>query len=179
MGLISYALRRAPASLNFVSHPKVKTLRTTAATLPRVAVALSVFLFVASLTRNSFCVPGGCNLWPAWGVLLMGWFEPVAVDKVGPFVALAWYANPCVVAAWVFVFKSKRRWAAAFSTIALILALGFLLGKSVLVSESGFPSEITGYGSGYWIWISSIAVALGAAILCQSAIRNSPGATAR
>jgi hypothetical protein len=143
-------------------------LRSKRTTVSRLMVALSAILYVVSLTRNTFCVPSGCNGWPGWGVLLMGWIEPVALAEVGPFVALSWYANPCVGAAWVFAFNSNRRWAVTFAGAGLLLGLAFLLGKVVLVSEGGFPYQITGHAAGYWLWIASLTVALGAGVVCPA-----------
>jgi hypothetical protein len=137
----------------------------------RYLIVLSAILFVVSLTRNSFCVPSGCDLWPGWGVLLLGWIEPFSAAQVGPFVAVSWFANPCVVAAWIFAFQSNKGIAVALGAAGLLLGLGFLLGKLVLVSEAGIPYQITGYAAGYWIWITSLAVALVAAILCPSPSR--------
>jgi hypothetical protein len=33
-----------------------------------------------------------------------------------------------------------------------------------VISESGHPDRITGYGSGYWFWLASLALAVVGAI---------------
>jgi hypothetical protein len=137
-------------------------------TVPRLMVALSVTLYGVSLTQNTFCVSDGCDKWLGWGVLLMGWIEPVAIRQVGPFVALSWLANPCVGVAWVCAFTGNRLLAIMFGGAGVLFGFGFLLGKFVLVSESGSGYRITGYAGGYWIWIASLTLALGAAILSRT-----------
>jgi hypothetical protein len=150
----------------------METTRSKRTIAARGLVVLSAILYCVSLTRNSFCVPNGCTGWPAWGVLLMGWIEPVALGQVGPFVAFSWYANPCAAAAWILALTSNRRLAVISASTALLLGLAFLAGKVVLVSEGGVPYQITGYAAGYWIWIASLTVTLGAAVVCPTPAVN-------
>jgi hypothetical protein len=137
-------------------HNKVLLLRMT--------VILSIMLFLLSLTQNSFCRPSDCNAWPGWGLLLVGWLEIMNIDKVGPFVGLAWFANPCLAAAWISTFLGQGHRAIGYAGAGLILGLGFLFGNSVVGVEGGGLEPITRYAVGYWIWIGGLAVALCAAI---------------
>jgi len=138
--------------------------RSPSMIVPRLLVALSLTLYVISLTQNTFCVSSGCDKWLGWGVLLNGWIEPAAIRQVGPFVALAWLANPCVGVTWVCAFTGNRFLAMIFGSAGFLFGIAFLLGRYVLVSASGAGYRITGYAAGYWIWIAGLAVALGAAI---------------
>ena len=135
-------------------------------------VALSALIFFVSLTQNSFCMDNICNRWPGGGILVLGWLELTSWEKVGPFVALAWFANPCIGVTWISSLTQARRLGIVFGTVGLLLGLGFLLGKLVVASESGFSEYISGYAAGYWLWIGSLAFALGAAI--SSARRDEP-----
>ena len=147
----------------------MEPLRSNRSSVSRSLVLLSAVLYAVSLTQNSFCVPSGCTGWRGWGVLLFGWLEPlVGLAQVGPFVAFSWYANLCVGAAWLLAFTSNRRLALGFAAAGLLLGSAFLLGKVVLVSEGGVPYQITGYAAGYWLWVSSLAVAVGAAAFCST-----------
>jgi hypothetical protein len=119
----------------------------------------SIGLFVACMPLNSFCVPQGCSGWPGYGVLAMGWLELLALSAVGPFVAFSWYANPCLLAAWACTVLRRRSVGLWFAGIGILLSLSFLLGHSVIVSESGSADRIVAPAPGYWLWLSSLCVA--------------------
>ncbi|MDX1929614.1 MAG: hypothetical protein SFV81_24010 [Pirellulaceae bacterium] len=55
---------------------------------------------------------------------------------------------------------NHKRYSIGASAIALLLTLSFLKHESIVADVAGNRSMITGYGIGYWIWISSIAIAL-------------------
>ena len=132
-------------------------------TLSRAFLLASVALYLVSLTLNAFCaVTGGterCDDSRGVAVLALGWLETIAIGEVGPFVALPWYANPCLFAAWLFVFARGRKIAVAFAGLGTLLGLSFLLGHSVQISEGGGTSPITGYRAGYWVWLGSLVLA--------------------
>jgi hypothetical protein len=52
--------------------------------------------------------------------------------------------------------------------------LSFLLHKEIVGDEAGHLARITGYGSGYWLWVLSIGVA-GVAAARLPRARSSPG----
>jgi hypothetical protein len=128
----------------------------------------SVGLYLVSLTLNAFCaVTSGterCDDSLGVAVLAMGWLETIAIGDVGPFVALPWYANPCLFVAWGSVLDQRRKIALAFAGLGTLLGLSFLLGHSVQISEGGDASPITGYLAGYWVWLGSLALAFASAL---------------
>jgi hypothetical protein len=136
----------------------------------RILLAASVVLFLASLATNAFCLQTAGRLdcrHFGWAVLLLGWLELVAISDVGPFVALPWFANPCLLLAWMLTLARLRRAAGlAFAGIGCLLGASFLLGTSLQISEGGGPSTIVSRGAGYWLWLASLCLAvLGAAAL--------------
>jgi hypothetical protein len=141
----------------------------TSRKVSRAFLLASVGLYLVSLTLNAFCaVTGGterCDDSLGIALLAMGWLETIAIADVGPFVALPWFANPCLVAAWLFIFGRGRKIAVAFSGLGTLLGLSFLLGHSVQISEGGGPSPITGYRAGYWVWLGSLVLALVSALV--------------
>jgi hypothetical protein len=127
--------------------------------LVRTALVGAIALYVASLFLPTFCrTAGACNDWPGFSVLLIGWFEVLLARDVGPFVALAWLANPLFVAAVVTLSLGKYRPAMLWSLSALLLGVLFHFGTKVVANEGGVANAIIGYGSGYWLWVTSFAV---------------------
>jgi hypothetical protein len=125
----------------------------------RCALAVALALYVASMFLPTFCrQAGACNDSPGYSALLIGWFEVFLAKDVGPFVALAWLANPLFIAAAVMLALQKYRPAALCSLLALLLGALFQFGTNVVANEGGVANTIVGYGSGYWIWLSSTAV---------------------
>jgi hypothetical protein len=121
-------------------------------------LSISVLLFVASLTQDGFSQED--SRYPCLGLLLYGWLG-VLLGRTP-----AWLANPALVLAWVLVWSRPSRYLGlGFAISAVGLALSFLLHQNFLMGEGGFPSRITGYGTGYWLWVAStIPTLLGCAI---------------
>ena len=132
-----------------------------------------LFYFVA-LFLPAFCLEHkSCSDWPGFDVLAAGWIEALFVRDVGPFVAFAWYANPVFAAATILLFRKRYYAATVCAVLATLMAATFLLGKKVLVSESGDASAIRDYGIGYLIWLMSMAM------LCAGAIIGMMGQRSR
>ena len=126
-----------------MKHAKYRTL----------VVMASAALFVASLTQPGFYVANnkpGEQPPPGILLLLVGW-AAVADGK------LAWFANPLLFKGWR---ATQREESAAvpltYAVAALVLALSFLLHHQIMVSEAGHRSDISAYGYGFWLWLSSI-----------------------
>jgi len=117
-----------------------------------VFVVISLALFITSVTQTAYCTESsnddGCM--SALMALLTGWMMPFGAG-------LAWFANPLLVAAWIFIFKNVKR-ALSISFIALLFALYFLFVDSVIINEAGSKSAIVSRNAGYWLWVSCIAV---------------------
>lgn len=139
----------------------------------RAWLVASVGLWLASLALNAFCLETGrslnCDNYGA-AVLAFGWIETLFIGELGPWVALPWFANPCLLFAWIFALVSIRRAAMVCAAVGGLLALSFLMADSLQISEGGGPSRIMTHGPGYWLWLGSLGLAL------MSAVSN-PGRT--
>ncbi len=124
-------------------------------------VALSMLLFAVSLALDGFYVDRGSDsAWsPCLGLLLIGW--------MGMFDGIfAWLANPFLLVAWVLMLIPRARFVAPiFAIVAILLALSFLLHEQIMVDEAGNYAKITGYGTGYWLWVASMAAALSGCVI--------------
>lgn len=71
-------------------------------------------------------------------------------------------------------FKSAKDSALGTKTalLAILFILSFLLYRTVLMNEAGHFGSITGYGLGYWLWLSSAITTLAAHILNTRHIKN-------
>jgi hypothetical protein len=75
--------------------------------------------------------------------------------------ALAWYANPLIVASWIMTSKNSKG-AFLISILALLGCFSFLLFKTVIDNEKNVPQTITDYRIGYWLWVlSAMAMTVG------------------
>jgi hypothetical protein len=135
---------------------------------------ISLALFALCLVNDGYYIAGpNPRAWaPAWGLLLVGW--------LGLFSGtIAWLANPALLTAWVMFYRRKYRRSAAFALIAAALMASFLFAKTVISSESTSNSKVTGYGLGYWLWLSSAFVLLIGAILSSLSQPNADTASSR
>jgi hypothetical protein len=106
--------------------------------------------------------------------LLVGWMSLGAINE-DPFVALAWLANPLVLAAWILSFKRMNLMAVGAACAALTLSALFLLGHEVPVNEAGGISPRQ-HGPGYDFWLASMAIALAATLVRAALERDQRGA---
>jgi hypothetical protein len=120
--------------------------------------ALGVMIYIFSMITE--VVPN----YPGWFVLLFGWFHLVTIAE-DPFVALAWLANPLLIAAWIFSFKRMNKTAVGTAGAALAFSALFLLGHGVLVNEAGGTLPPKQHGIGYDAWLASITIAFTATIV--------------
>lgn len=124
-------------------------------------LVLSLLLFAASLTQNSFCVSGSCDSWPGAGVLMfgaLGLFSDTPANQT-------WLANPLLAFGWVLLLVRRKGPALVFCGAAAATAASFLMFDEVLVSERGTPSTITGIAPGYWLWLGGTVAATAAAVV--------------
>lgn len=118
---------------------------------------LSLALFFLCLSRDGYYVAIGHKADSALALLLVGWLG--FIDGV-----FSWFANPFLLLAWVQFIRGKYSYAILFSIIAVVLIVTFQLHESIIVDEGGARSKIIGYGSGYWLWLSSSIVSFVASI---------------
>ena len=117
-------------------------------------------MFLASLTQKGFSTageePGSWS--PGLYLLLIGSLGMLA----GVF---EWFANPFLLAAWIFSWFGKNKIALPLALIAVGLIVAFLFRQTMIVSEAPTYAKITGYSAGYWLWLTSAVIAtLGVAI---------------
>jgi hypothetical protein len=121
-----------------------------------VLLAVSIVLFLASLTQDGFYIDReDPRAWASCiGLLLVGWLGVIMGVP-------AWLANPFLVGAWVLACFRRMRWIGlCCALISLAFMLSFLLHGEIMTDEAGGYSKITGYGAGYWLWVASAAAAL-------------------
>jgi len=117
-------------------------------------------LYAASLFNDGICIDSRCDSWPGWSILLLG-----GLALFGSPANATWLANPALFASWGLLIGSQWRAALIAAIVALAGGASFLLFDGVVSSESGGLSSITGTAIGYWLWLSSMAVAcFGAAL---------------
>lgn len=120
--------------------------------LPKILAFISIGLFAVALTQNGYYIDRpNRNAWaPAWGELAVGWISVFSGT-------VAWLGNPLLFASWVALFNKALRAAGLFAAVALGFMLSFLLNRTIIDSEAPSYARITGYGLGYWLWLSSAA----------------------
>ena len=118
-------------------------------------IALSVLLYLASLTQDAYYIDGSnATAWASsWWLVVIGWLGMF----IGGGAALAWLANPLLILSWSVLMLS-RKIAALTSVVATMSAASFLLFDSVISSEAPTYSKIIYRGPGYWLWLSSCSI---------------------
>jgi hypothetical protein len=126
----------------------------------RIVTLISFAVFIASLTQKGFSTAGEePGSWSPGLYLLL----------IGPLGMLAgvfeWFANPFLLAAWIFSWFGKNKITLPLALIAIGLIVAFLFRQTMIVSEAPTYAKITGYAAGYWLWLSSAIIAtLGAVV---------------
>jgi hypothetical protein len=121
----------------------------------RLLLGASMGLYVVCLVLNTFPET------PGWLVLLTGEFE-LASSGTGPFVSLAWVANPLLFFAWACRNTPAPNAIRLAACIALCLSVAYgAFGHDVsLLSEGHVPNATVVISPGYLFWVGSIAVAV-------------------
>ena len=123
--------------------------------LPKIITIISIIVFAASLTQDGYYIAGeNPRAWcPAFFSLLLG--------PIGLFDGIfEWLANPVLAAAWVFSLAGKNKFALLLGSLASALMLAFLFRQTIIASEAPTYTKITGYGAGYWLWVTSGALVI-------------------
>lgn len=127
---------------------------------------VSLLLFVISLSQTAFLTDSnGDNEMESILALLIGW-----MNIFGP--GISWLANPLFLFSLLSLMANKLKWSLIFSFLAILFALSFLMFKTILISEAGHRGNITAYGIGYWLWISSFGICFLATINLQNKQRE-------
>jgi hypothetical protein len=125
-----------------------------------IVTLISFAVFIASLTQKGFSTAGEePGSWSPGLYLLL----------IGPLGMLAgvfeWFANPFLLAAWIFSWFGKNKITLPLALIAIGLIVAFLFRQTMIVSEAPTYAKITGYAAGYWLWLSSAIIATLSAIV--------------
>lgn len=134
--------------------------------LPKLLHYLSLLLFFASLALPAFHSDKGVQ--PGWGALIIGWFPAAFGVFTGAhntsewLGTLAWFANPLLMLAWLFL-AMKKRWVGLVLTLVTIAtgSLFFQL-KTIIVPENGTLNQVVPE-IGCYIWLAAMGVALASA----------------
>jgi hypothetical protein len=118
-----------------------------------------MLLYLLSLPLIGFYVGGRSDGYLGFGILDFGW---LGIFYCWP-ANLIWIANPLLIGAWIATLFGGGRLAIILALLAFVVGSALLLCNSVEVDESGSLHPISGYGTGYWLWLLSMAgTALGA-----------------
>lgn len=114
-------------------------------------IGLSISLFMFSLFKNCYLVDNNETV-GSFGLVafLLGIF-----NASQSFVV--WFANPLYSFSLILFFLNNKK-SIVFSFLALLLGLSFLFLNKVIINEGGTQGQVMEYLSGYWLWISSMAV---------------------
>lgn len=125
-----------------------------------VHVLVSAVLYCACLCFTGFYEGENLDPQPSVSLLMTGFLGLLAGQ-------LGWLANPGILIAGVFA--HYRAFSASLALACLGVALQFLFTHRLPQGSSGNYVTITGYGWGYYLWVSALAVlALGQfARLCK------------
>lgn len=146
-------IANAPMNMNTIKR-KIKFSRRLAKKWANTTFSLSALLFVISLTQNAYTTDGpGDNQMDAIIALLAGWY--------GVFYSqLSWFANPCLIIAWIFLLGNNIKIATFWSFLAFCFSVSFLFYKNIFIDEAEYQSKIISYNIGYWLWLSSCSIML-------------------
>ena len=128
-------------------RPTLKRIRTAGITLAGVLFVCSLgFTTLRSADNSSFSIGLAC--------LLLG------------LSYLPWWANPCLFFTWCLLCEEKPAWATATATVATTLMLTALTITQIPVNEAGNLAPVTGFGPGFYLWLTCSLVLLSTAIFC-------------
>lgn len=115
-----------------------------------ILLALSIGLYIASLTQPAYCTSARCADSAAIAFSgLLGFFFSMA--------GATWLANPLLVASWIVAHKNPLA-SLIISLLATALSLSFLCFSTIMDNESGTSDNIIGVKAGYWLWVTSIGL---------------------
>lgn len=122
----------------------------------KLTIILSTVLLIASLTQDAYYLDDGQDSIGSFGLIafLMGWVMYCDIRII------PWLANPLLLFSYYLIMKKKIKKAKLIGSIALLCGLSFLFYDKMPLNEAGFQGEITGYGIGYLLWLSSLIVNL-------------------
>ena len=124
--------------------------------LPITLLAISILLYITSLTQVAFCTES-CR--QGFEVVLLGWLAALFGGA-----ALSWFANPILWGSWLFFRKDIKNSLVA-SIISFLISLSFLYFDNIIDNEAGHKNKILSYQLGYGLWLASSGIMVVANIL--------------
>lgn len=130
--------------------------------LHKILTISSIALLLISLTQKAYCVDGNCGEnWSGLMCFLLGIFS-----LIFSLSGISWLLNPLMIISY-FIPKRYFNTKLLMSLASFLFGLSFLLFDEIIKDEAGHYGKITGYESGYWIWLSSSFVNLIGIILIK------------
>jgi len=118
-----------------------------------VAIVFASLFFPALYLR----APNGASSeWPGGMLFFFGWVRILSMMWDG----LGWLANVLLMLAVLDSVNRQYRSPVIFSAIGFALAMTSFLMKEVWLNEAGTKGVIVGYGAGFYLWMSAIALNL-------------------
>ena len=145
-------------STNFLTTTifKMKSHKTKLIVLIKIlTITISGFLLLLSLNNDAYYIKNRQDSLGSFGLIafLLGWMNLFGAG-------ICWLANPFLMFSWIFQMSGSKKNSFVLAILALFFSLLFLLFGNILVNEAGQHSEITNYGTGYWLWLGSCGINL-------------------
>ncbi len=125
--------------------------------LTKACICISLCLLIFSLSQDAFYIDRQENpkAYSDSSILFfLGWMSFLGGGLI-PFII--WLANPLYFITIIYTVQQQKL-ALLLSITPIILASVFMMLPSILTSESGATSEITGRGLGFYLWFSAFIV---------------------
>ena len=125
--------------------------------LTKACICISLCLLVFSLSQNAFYIDRqeDPKAYADSSILFfLGWMSFLGGSLI-PFII--WLANPLYILTIIYTVQQQKL-ALLLSLTPIILAIVFMMLPTILTSESGSTSEITGIGLGFYLWFSAFIV---------------------
>ena len=146
-----------------LTEKEIKTLRI-------IVFILSFVVFIVSLTQTAYITePADSIASNAFVAFLTGW-----LNFMGP--GISWFANPLLIISWILLLNNKIKFSLILSFIAVLFCLSFLLFNKIALDEAVNYGEILGYGSGYWLWLTSCITMFMGSVLINHNTQNTNSA---
>lgn len=126
-------------------------------TKTKLLLLLSLMLFIISLFYPAFTIDRdeNPNAYSNSMILFsLGWMS-ILGGAIVPFII--WLANPLYIYSIYLIIREEKK-GIITSTISSLLAIAFSQLDTIMTSESGSYSTITGLGTGYKLWAVSLSI---------------------
>jgi hypothetical protein len=125
--------------------------------LTKASTSISLCILIFSLSQDAFYIDRqeDPKAYADSSILFfLGWMSFLGGGLI-PFII--WLANPLYILTIIYTVQQQKL-ALLLSLTPIILAIVFMMLPTILTSESGSTSEITGIGLGFYLWFSAFIV---------------------